>query len=268
MAMIINQSEESKEIKRYNQQLADIAKYADEVDSSNTIVTPWSKAIRESGLEYTKEGNRYKIRNTKDNQRKLTALREKLDQYKPQTVGEIKAEAKTELKKEAEKKSTKEAETMYPDNTKKAARQREKYIRRQVRDATTGEKVRERVEQKLDRKDLSSRLDVVYAESDLLGKMLGRQLRRLLSGKKRDEINVSRYNYLADYIIEQAQRLERGELTAAELERKEARRQIEGDYAFAPLPDGDGEVTTSGKLGADTKRAHAGQRGKSRRWKK
>ena len=121
MAQIRNQSPESKYIKRINEQLAEVnrllTKEAPGVEN-NPLIAKWSRAIRESGLEFSKENGRYKIRNTKENRKKVKDLETALKKYKPQTAGEYRADIKKELENEAKK----TAKRFYKSNTKKISK--------------------------------------------------------------------------------------------------------------------------------------------------
>ena len=68
MAMMFNQSEESKAIKRLNERLKEIDKLT-APGQDNPLITRYSRELRESGIEFTKDKgtNRYRIRNTKAN---------------------------------------------------------------------------------------------------------------------------------------------------------------------------------------------------------
>ena len=102
MAMMFNQSEASKVIKRLNERLKEIDKLT-EPGQDNPLITRYSRELRESGLEFTKdEGtNRYRIRNTKANREKIGALEAKLSNKKRfKTAGEYKKQVRAQLKKE------------------------------------------------------------------------------------------------------------------------------------------------------------------------
>lgn len=232
--VLFGQSEESKYIKRINEQLADIHRYTSKVDD-NTLVTPWSKAVRSSGLEFTKtpEG-RYKIANTKANQSKVADLQRAIDKYKPQTVGEYKKTVKEELKREsakiAERKGLK-------------GKHRTKYIRQ----ATTRPKIEERARAKLYSAKLQSMLDYMYITSPDIGHNLGQFLSSLTKGKKRAEIDTEIFNAVTGVITDEYKRLLSGALTEEEEYAAQAKAEMTKDYAFG----GDTIATMDGDTATD-----------------
>ena len=105
MVIIFNQSEESKAIKRLNERLKEIDKLT-EPGQDNPLITRYSRELRESGIEFTKDKgtNRYRIRNTKANREKIVALEAKLsNKERFQTAGEYKKHVRSQLKKEGKK---------------------------------------------------------------------------------------------------------------------------------------------------------------------
>lgn len=242
--MLFNQSEESKQIKRLNEQLKQVSKLTDK-DESNPILTPWSRAIRESGLEYSKEGNRYKIRNTKANREKLGQISEKLKEYRAQTVSDFNKEVKKELKAEAEKKSKEEIKPDEKSTPKQIEKKRKKYIRQY----TSPKRIKARREQVLQTIEISEKLQVIYKQSPTLGNWFARRLRKITKGKAKSTWDMPALYDEFGRISEQARRLQRGDLTEAEEERKQALSDITDDFANFGT-----EVTTSGKLGKNRKR--------------
>lgn len=185
MAQIVNQSPESKYIKRINEQLAEVnrllEKEAQGVDS-NPLIARWSRAIRESGLDFSKENGRYKIRNTKENRAKVTALENAIKNYKPQTAGEFRANIKKELKEEAKK----TAKRFYKGDTKKEQRKRKKLEKH----LTSPEKIRERVRAHLQEYEIQNMLDYIYQYEG--NKDFGRVLGELSVGKTAGERDMRR----------------------------------------------------------------------------
>ena len=105
MAMMFNQSEESKAIKRLNERLKEIDKLT-APGQDNPLITHYSRELRESGIEFTKDKgtNRYRIRNTKANREKIGALETKLSNKKRfMTAGEYKKQVRAQLKKRGQK---------------------------------------------------------------------------------------------------------------------------------------------------------------------
>lgn len=182
MAQIRNQSPESKYIKRINEQLADVnrllTKDAPGVED-NPLIAKWSKAIDESGLEFSKEGGRYKIRNTEENRKKVSNLENALKRYKPQTAGEYRANVKKELKEEAEK----IAKRFYKEDTKEAEKKRKKVVKHLL----SREKIQKRIKDHLQAYEIQNMLDYIYQYEG--NKEFGQNLSDLTKGKKSDERN-------------------------------------------------------------------------------
>lgn len=185
MAQIFNQSPESKYIKRINEQLAEVnrllTKEAPGVEN-NPLIAKWSRAIRESGLEFSKENGRYKIRNTKENREKVKDLETALKKYKPQTAGEYRADIKKELENEAKK----TAKRFYKSNTKKDKQKRKKLEKHLV----SKEKIQERVKAHLQEYEIQNMLDYIYQYEG--NKDFGRVLGDISFGKSAGERDTRR----------------------------------------------------------------------------
>lgn len=157
MPQFFNQSPESKYIKRINEQLADVnrllTKEAPGIED-NPLIAKWSRAIRESGLEFSKEGGRYKIRNTAENRKKVSELEKALKKYKPQTAGEYRANIKKELEEEAKK----TAKRFYKGDTKEAEKKRKKLEKHLV----SKEKIQERIKAHLQEYEIQNMLNYIY----------------------------------------------------------------------------------------------------------
>ena len=207
MAMIFNQSEASKVIKRRNERLKEIDKLtAPGLD--NPLITRYSRALRDSGIEFTKdEGtNRYRIRNTKENREKIGALESKLsNKERFQTAGEYKKHVRSQLKKEG-KKSTAQA------------------VKARITEIAEGAKIQ-------------SMLTVIYTETG--NRELGEELSRLTAGRKYTERDSGAIFDLHGRIKEEFKRIQRGELTKEEEERAKEREDIYGDYGFPDYDDED-----------------------------
>ena len=180
MAQIRNQSPESKYIKRINEQLADVnrllTKDAPGVED-NPLIAKWSRALDESGLEFSKEGGRYKIRNTEENRKKVSNLENALKRYQPQTAGEYRANVKKELKEEAEK----IAKRFYKEDTKEAEKKRKKVVKHLL----SREKIQKRIKAHLQAYEIQNMLDYIYQYEG--NKNFGQILSNLTKGKKSDE---------------------------------------------------------------------------------
>lgn len=204
MAMIFNQSEESKAIKRLNERLKEIDKLT-APGQDNPLITRYSRALRESGIEFTKDKgtNRYRIRNTKENRKKIGALEAKLSNKKRfMTAGEYKKQVRAQLKKEG-KKPTAQA------------------VKKRIAEIAEGSKIQDM-------------LTVIYTETG--SRDLGDELSALTSGKKYSERDSGAIYDLHGRIKEEFRRIQRGELTAEEQARAQEREDIYGDYGY-PIDD-------------------------------
>ena len=200
MAMIFNQSEESKAIKRLNERLKEIDKLT-EPGQDNPLITRYSRALRESGIEFTKdEGtNRYRIRNTKENREKIGALEAKLsDKKRFMTAGEYKKHVRSQLKKEGKR--------------------------------PTAQAVKARISEIAEGAKIQNMLTVIYTETGDRG--LGDELSRLTAGRKYTERDSGAIFDLHGRIKEEFKRIQRGELTAEEEARAKEREDMYGDYGY------------------------------------
>ena len=200
MAMMFNQSEESKAIKRLNERLKEIDKLT-APGQDNPLITRYSRALRESGIEFTKDKgtNRYRIRNTKENREKIGALEAKLsNKERFMTAGEYKKHVRSQLKKEG-KKSTAQA------------------VKARISEIAEGAKIQ-------------SMLTVIYTETG--NRELGEELSRLTAGRKYTERDSGAIYDLHGRIREEFNRIQRGELTAEEEARAQEREDIYGDYGY------------------------------------
>ena len=200
MAMMFNQSEASKAIKRLNERLKEINKLT-EPGQDNPLITRYSRALRESDIEFTKdEGtNRYRIRNTEENRKKIGALEAKLSNKKRfMTAGEYKKHVRTQLKKEGKK--------------------------------TTAQAVKARILEIAEGAKIQSMLTVIYTETG--NRELGEELSRLTAGRKYTERDSGAIYDLHGRIKEEFKRIQRGELTAEEEARAQEREDVYGDYGY------------------------------------
>ena len=222
MGKITQQSEESKYIKRINEQLNEVTKLVP-ADTDNPIISVWSRAIRESGLEYTKdEGTgRYRIRNTAKNQAIVSELQRTIGKYNPPTAGQYRKQVKQELKREAERKT----EGM----TKQDAKQ-------YIKDHTSKAAVNKRIQIKATDTKISSMLDLIYNQTG--STELGARLSAMTKGKPITERDSEQIYDLFDEIQAEFRRVQMGLLTDEEEQRLIDRQQMLDDYAF-PAEDDD-----------------------------
>ena len=200
MAMMFNQSKESKAIKRLNERLNEINKLT-EPGQDNPLITRYSRALRESGIEFTKdEGtNRYRIRNTKENREKIGALEARLSNKKRfMTAGEYKKHVRAQLKKEGKKPPA-------------------KAVKARISEIAEGAKIQ-------------NMLTVIYTETG--DRELGEELSRLTAGRKYTERDSGAIFDLHGRIRDEFKRIQRGELTAEEEARAIEREDIYGDYGY------------------------------------
>lgn len=107
----IEQSEESKAIKRVNEQMKNLTNWIAPED--NNYIAAYVRALDKSGIDYIIKtapdgSDRYVIRNTKENRQKVDALRSELHNQKARTMRDIRAQISRDLKKEGQK-ATKQA---------------------------------------------------------------------------------------------------------------------------------------------------------------
>ena len=162
--MISNQSEQSKSIKRINERMKQLSKMQ---AVENPYLSPYSRAIRETGIEFTKKNGQYVIRNTAENRKKIAQMEKKLQKYHAKTVSEIKAETKKELKKEAH-----EIAKIKPK------KERKKFIK----EYTASQKVQERIKENLQNETISDMLQFLYNVNPEQGQQLGNELSDLTRG--------------------------------------------------------------------------------------
>lgn len=214
---IRQQSEESKLIKRLNQQLKEVSEVVKE--GENHLLARWSRALRESGLAYSqnKGTGRYRIENTAENRENITDLQRTIEKYKPQTVREYKKEIRAELREEAEQIAEREGLT----------RRETKAF---VKQYTGTEQVQERILAKGVEREIQSMLNLVYDVT--LDKSLGHELSRASSGLKYSERDRAKIFNIFGKIRAEHERILRGELTESERERYRAMKQVKNEYAY------------------------------------
>lgn len=207
MALIFNQSEAGKAIKRLNERLKEIDKLT-EPGQDNPLITRYSRELRESGIEFTKDKgtNRYRIRNTKANREKIGALETKLSNKKRfTTAGEYKKQVRAQLKKEGKK--------------------------------PTAQAVKARISEIAEGSKIQSMLNVIYTETG--NRELGEELSRLTAGRKYTERDSGAIFDLHGRIRDEFKRIQRGELTKEEEERAKERTDLYGDYGYPDYDDED-----------------------------
>lgn len=104
--MAKQQTNESRAIKALNQQIVELAKWSDVND--NPEISKVVKASLNTGIEYVEKTNAkgiktLVIRNTRENQKKIDALRSQLSGLKFKTKADLRTETIKELKAEGEK---------------------------------------------------------------------------------------------------------------------------------------------------------------------
>lgn len=102
----VEQSEESKVIKRVNEQMKNLTNWIAPED--NNYISGYIRALDKSGIDYIIKtapdgSDRYVIRNTKENRQKVDALRSELNKQKVRTMRDIRAQISSDLKKEGQK---------------------------------------------------------------------------------------------------------------------------------------------------------------------
>lgn len=251
MAQIRNQSPESKYIKRINEQLAEVnrllTKEAPGVEN-NPLIAKWSRAIRESGLEFSKENGRYKIRNTKENREKVKDLETALKKYKPQTAGEYRADIKKELENEAKK----TAKRFYKSNTKKDKQKRKKLENHLV----SKEKIQARVKAHLQEYEIQNMLDYIYQYEG--NKKFGQALSDITKGKsgERDPRKVfNEFGRIRQHYIDLM-------YNNVKNEHEEAKTDLQAILSDMSLGEAfpDEGVQTSGTMGKTRKRSNKKRR--------
>lgn len=214
---IRQQSEESKLIKRLNQQLKEVSEVVSE--GENHLLARWSRALRESGLAYSQDKGtgRYRIENTAENRENITDLQRTIEKYKPQTVREYKKEIRAELREEAEQIANREGLT----------RRETKAL---VRQYTGTEQVQERIAARGIEREIQSMLNVIYNTTG--DKSLGNELSKATTGLKYSERDRAEIFNVFGKIRAEHERILRGDLTEAERERYRALKQVKNEYAY------------------------------------
>lgn len=99
------QSLESKAIKRINENMKSLYNYIPGTD--NNYISAYKRAFRDAGIETTKKRINGEevltIRNTKENRKKVDALRRALSDENAKTMADIRKEARSELKAKGRK---------------------------------------------------------------------------------------------------------------------------------------------------------------------
>lgn len=222
--MINNQSEEAKAIKRVNERIAALNRLQ---STDNPFIAPYSRAIHELGLEFTKEPgtNRYKIANTAENRKKAAALESRLKALKAKTTGDIRKQSKKELKTEAEaigKKRAEQAEAkaLEAGKTKKQAkREAERARKAAVKEHTSAERVNQRIEEKVLDIEIQDKLDLIYQYMGEAGKEMGQRLSELAKGKSKSEQDKAEIYDLFGRISDAYRQIQRGEIEQADEQR-------------------------------------------------
>lgn len=204
--MLQNQSDASKSIKRINQRLKELHKLQAE---ENPYISPYSRAIHETGLEYkqTKTGQ-YIIRNTAENRQRVAELEKQLKKLHAKTVTDIKKSVREELHREADALAA-----------KKPKHERKKF----VREYTSHERQKQRLFEKLEDITISEKLQVIYNVDNTA---LGDELRGLTQGRSKSDYDDAAIYNAFGRINERYREIQQGQLTAAENQRKNDLRRL------------------------------------------
>ena len=220
------QSEEQKFIKRINEQLADISRISD-ISEQNPLVAAWSRAIRESGLDFTKDKGtaRYRIKNTAENREKAVNLMRTMDKYKVKTAGEYRKKIKEELAAEAKQKLAVEVERRKAAGERRLTRaERRAFIAGQ----TSKKAVAERIRIKNIERKIQYMLDVIYNQTGNYN--LGDELRKLTKGTPLNIRDSEQIYDIFGEISADFRRIQEGNLTDEEILRAKEARDLEDDY--------------------------------------
>lgn len=220
------QSEEQKFIKRINEQLADISRISN-ISEQNPLVAAWSRAIRESGLEFTKDKGtaRYRIKNTAENREKAVNLMRTMDKYKPQTAGEYRKKIREELAAEAKKKLAAEVERRKAAGERRLTRaERRAFIAGQTSKKAVSERIRVK---NIDRK-IQYMLDVIYNQTGNYS--IGEELSKLTKGTPLNMRDNGQIYDIFGKISAEFRRIQEGALTEEEILRAKEARDLEDDF--------------------------------------
>ena len=102
----VEQSEESKVIKRVNEQMKNLTNWIAPED--NNYISAYVRALDKSGVDYVIKtapdgSDQYVIRNTRENRQKVDALRAELNKQKARTMRDIRAQISSDLKSKGQK---------------------------------------------------------------------------------------------------------------------------------------------------------------------
>ena len=220
------QSEEQKFIKRINEQLADISRISN-ISEQNSLVAAWRRAIRESGLEFTKDKGtaQYRIKNTAENREKAVNLMLTMDKYKTQTAGEYRKKIKEELAAEAKKKLAAEVERRKAAGERRLTRdERRAFIAGQTNKEAVAERIRVK---NIDRK-IQYMLDVIYNQTGNYS--IGEELSKLTKGTPLNMRDNGQIYDIFGKISEEFRRIQEGALTEEEILRAKEARDLEDDF--------------------------------------
>ena len=227
---IANQSDASKAIKRINERMAELNRLEQD---NNRYIAAYSRAIRESGVEFTKQTdpdkpdyNRYKIKNTEENRKKAEKLEKLLVKYKAKTVGDIRTQAKKELTREAkavgEKRRSEAIEKALKagKTSKEAHKAGEKARKEYIKEHTKKKAIDQRIKENLEDATIRDMLDVIYQVMGDDGRKMGNNLRKYTRGISWDDQNEGDIYDEHGRIREAYRAIQRGELIAKDQQRK------------------------------------------------
>lgn len=223
---VVNQSEESKAIKRINERINALSKLQ---ESDNPFISPYSRAIHEIGIDFRKEPgtNRYVIRNTAENRRKVQQLEKRLTELKAKTVGDIRLQAKKELREEAQiiaKKSAEQARAQAKaagKNKQQIKQAGERARKAAIKKHTNTTNVNKRIQEKLEDIEIQDKLDVIYQYMGETGTQLGAELSRQTRGISRGEQDHAAVYDIIGRINDTYRKIQSGELQQADEQRAE-----------------------------------------------
>lgn len=219
--MLKKQSEESKYIKRINEQMADVFEKLAHEEYENPLASAWSRAIRESGVEFTQDlgTGRYRIKNTSFNRELVNELQRTIAKYNPKTIGEYKKEIKKELEKEAK--------TITKSTDFKSDKQKREFIKKYTSKAN----IQKRIEVHGIEREIQNMLTVIYQyQGD--ENPLAVELSEAAQGLKYSQRDSAKIYDIFGRIKDEYLRLQRGELKEEEERRVTDLSRILDDYAY------------------------------------
>lgn len=210
------QSEESKAIKRLNEQLKQVGALTQNT-ADNQLIAAWSRAMRESGIDFTKDKgtNRYRIRNTAQNRANIDKLQSELAKYKAKNVQAYQQDIKKQLQQEAAQKA---------EDNQLTGKERKKFIQQY----SNKRAIKERIAKLGMSRRAQHMLDVIYNQTG--NYELGEELRKLAKGVPVADRDESKIFNVMGRISDEFARIQAGALTEEEEERARERAALEDDF--------------------------------------